>query len=95
MEQTIIDLVRTILENPVVGPAILSGVRAITGYLQLKWKGISGKEFSKGEVGATLLKYEVAMNALAAVLPADFVYIEALVVIADIVGSWGRKLLKR
>jgi len=95
MEQTIIDLVRTILENPVVGPAVLSVVRSVTGYLQLKWKGATGKDFSKGELGATLVKYEVAMNALAAVLPADFVYIEALVVIADIVGSWGRKLIRK
>jgi len=95
MEQTVIDLIRTILENPVVGPAVLSGVRALTGYLQLKWKKLSGRPFSKGELGATLLKYEVGMNALAAIIPADFVYIEALVIVADIIGSWGRKLIKK
>jgi len=85
--------VTTLLENPAVGPLILAGVRSVTGYLQKKWKGTTGKDFDKKEVGATILKYEVAINALAVLLPVDFQYVGALVLVADILGSWGRKLL--
>jgi hypothetical protein len=95
MEQTIIELVKTLLENPVIGPAIMASIRAVTGYLQIRWKSATGTEFSKGEFGATLLKYEVAINAIAVILPADFKYISAVVLVADILGSWGRKLIEK
>jgi hypothetical protein len=93
MEQTIIAFLQTLLENPVTGPAILGAVRSVTGYLQLKWKEGTGTDFDKKTFGATILKYEVAINALAAILPADFKYIGAVVLVADILGSFGRKLL--
>jgi len=95
MEQTIIAFVETLLENPIVGPAIVSSIRAATGYLQLKWKGATGMAFSRGELGATLIKYEVAINALSALLPVDFKYASALVLVADILGSFSRKLIKK
>ena len=95
MEQTIIVFIQTLLENPIVGPAIMGSVRAATGYLQLKWKGATGMTFSRGELGATLLKYEVAINALSAIMPVDFKYVSALTLIADIAGSFARKLLKK
>jgi len=95
MEQTIIDLVTTLLENPIVGPAILGLVRSATGYLQLRWKGATGMTFSRGELGATLIKYEVAINALAPLLPVDFKYASAIVLVADILGSFSRKLIKK
>jgi len=98
--QTVIDFGTTLIENPVTGPAILSGVRAITGFLQLKWKGATGMEFSRKELGATLLKYEVGINAFSVALGAfgvnvDYKGIEALALVTDILGSFSRKLLKK
>ena len=92
MEQTIIAFVTTLLENPIVGPAIMGLIRSATGYLQLKWKGATGMTFSRGELGATLVKYEVAINALSYILPVDFKYVSALTLCADILGSFARKL---
>jgi len=39
------------------------------------------------------LKYEVAINALATIIPADFKYIGAIVLVADVLGSVARKIL--
>ena len=95
MEQTIIAFVEALLENPIVGPAIVGAIRSATGYLQLKYKGATGMAFNRGELGATLLKYEVAINALSAILPMDFKYVSALTLVADILGSFSRKLIKK
>lgn len=88
--------VTTLLENPVIGSLIYAGARTCTGYLQKKWKGTTGRDFSKKELAANVLKYEVAVNGLIPVLSmfgtVDVKYVGALVLIADILGSWGRKL---
>jgi len=93
--QTAIDFIEALLENPLVGPALMGAVRSATGYLQLKYKGATGMTFNRGELGATLIKYEVAINALSAVLPMDFKYVSALTLVADIIGSFSRKLIKK
>jgi len=93
MEQTIIALLQTLLENPVTGPAIFSGLRTIEGWLNNKWMNATGESFDKRKLGATLVKYEVFINALAQILPAGYPYVGAIVLVVDILGSFAKKLL--
>ena len=93
ISDTVLTFVNTLLTNPVTGPAIIGAVRSVTGYINYKWKQKTGEDFDKAAFGATLVKYEVAINAVALILPGDFKYVGAIVLVADILGSWGRKLL--
>lgn len=88
-------LFQTVIENPVLGPALFATARTISGYLQAIWKDKTGKDFDKKEFAATLLKYEVAINAVVPLVPdKGKVCVGALVILADILGSWARKLRK-
>lgn len=84
--------IETLIANPVVGPILIGAIRSATGYIQKKWKGQTGKDFDKKVFGATLIKYSIAINAIAMLLPANYKYLSALVLVADIIASWANKL---
>jgi len=94
MEETLVAFVKAIMENPVASAFLVSLVRNVTGYLQKKWKEKTGVEYDPKVLGATILKYEVAVNALIPLLPAEYAGVVApLVVVADIVFSAAKKLV--
>lgn len=96
MLDTAVELIKVLFANPVTGPLIVGSIRGVTGYLQAKYKEHTGKAFSKAEFGATLVKYGVAVNAVSAVLPPEYASVSSgLVLLADIVQSWARKLRKK
>jgi len=98
LEQTIESLAITLLENPIIGPALVGAARSITGWLQYKLTGSKNGKFDQGSFARTLIKYEVAVNAVATLpmlfgISVDYKVVEGLTVLADVLGSWGHKLL--
>lgn len=82
-------LVEAVSENPFAAAFLASLARNVTGYLQNKLK--LGSRYNKSQIATTLLKFEVAIPALSVFLPVE--YAAAGVVLADILGSWARKLV--
>jgi len=83
---TLLDAVR---QNPFATAFLASIARNLTGFLWKKAKGES-ISYNKKEFAATLVKLEVAIPAVAVFLPTE--QAAAVVVIADILGSWANKL---
>jgi len=83
-------LVEAVSENPFAIAFLTSLARNVTGYLwnKLTYKSI---KYDKSELAKTLVKFEVVIPALSVFLPVE--YAAAGAVLADIVGSWAKKLI--
>jgi len=88
--ETLYAFYQAAIANPVARGAVFGLIRSATGYIQNKWKAKTGTEFDPKALGTTIVKYEVAVNALSALMPAE--YAGPVVVIADIVFSAAKKL---
>lgn len=89
---TLYTLLVTLFSNPIVGPIIVGALRSITGWAYNRLTGKTSDTFDPKIFGATMLKYTVAMNAIAALLPEGTPYSGAIVILADILSSWANKL---
>ena len=89
---TIVAFYQACMENPAARGFIWGLVRNVTGWIQKKWFDKTGEAYDPKILGATILKYEVAVNAVAVLLPVE--YSGPIVIIADIIWSAARKLLK-
>ncbi len=85
---TVVAVATAIVENPVAGPLVLGVIRSATGWVQKKLK--IGEDFDKKQLGATMTKYLVAVNAMNVFLPPK--YSSALVILVDIGYSVAKKL---
>ena len=95
MEQTLVAFAQAVMGNPIASAFVISVVRGITGYLQKKWKNETGKDFDRKILGATILKYEVAVNTMFLLLPIEYASVIApIVLVADIVFSAAKKMKK-
>jgi len=93
--QTAIAFVETLLENPVTAGIIMGTVRSITGWIQKKYVEKMGMPYDKKILGATILKYTVAITALTPILASfglDAKYINGLAILTDIGISFAKKL---
>ena len=88
--ETLYAFYQAIVANPIARGALFGLVRSGTGYIQKKWKEKTGSEFYPKVLGTTIVKYEVAVNALAVLIPAE--YAGPVVVLADIIFSAAKKL---
>lgn len=96
MYESLIALYEVIMANPYSRAAVFGLVRNITGYLQNKYFGQTGKPYDRKVLAATIIKYEVAINAAEQTLPLLGLPVEAVgpaIVIIDILQSWARKIL--
>ena len=89
---TIYTFLVVLFENPIVGPVIIGSLRSITGWVYNRLTGQTADTFDPKLFGATILKYSVAVNAVGALLPTDAPYAGAIVLVADILASFSRKL---
>lgn len=93
MYQTIKAFYEAVVENPVVAGALLGVLRNVSGWIQKKYFEKGGQPYDPKVLGTTIIKYEVAINALIALVPPEHsskVY--PLVLLTDIIISAGRKL---
>ena len=92
--QTVMAFAQAVMENPVASAFVVGLIRNATGYLQKTWKEKTGKDYDPKILGATILKYEVAVNAIIPLLPVEYAGVVApAVLVADIVFSAAKKLV--
>ena len=80
------------MENPAARGLIWGLIRNVTGWIQKRWYDKTGTSYDPKVLGATLLKYEVAVNAVAVLAPVE--YSGPIVIVADIIFSAAKKLVK-
>ena len=92
--QTIVAVAQAIMENPVSAAFVASLIRNASGWIQKRLMGETypGEKYDPKILGATILKYEIAVNAISTVLPVT--YATPIVLIADIVFSAAKKMKK-
>jgi len=90
--QTFVAFAQAIMENPVSAAFVVGLTRNISGWIQKRWFEKTGEKYDPKILGATLLKYEVAVNAVSVFLPPE--YVAPIVLVADIVFSAARKMKK-
>lgn len=88
--ETLYAFYQATMANPIARGAVFGLIRSGTGYIQKRWKKEIGSEFDPKAIGTTIVKYEVAVNAVAALLPVE--YAGPLVILADIIFSAAKKL---
>jgi len=89
---TLLAFYQACMENPAARGFIWGLIRNATGWIQKKWYEKTKETYDPKVLGATILKYEVAVNTVAVLLPVE--YSGPIVIIADIVWSAARKLIK-
>jgi len=95
MYESLVALAEVTWQNPYARAALYGLLRNVTGYIQKKAFGETSK-YDKKVFAATIVKYEVALNAAEQTLPLLGLPVEAVgpaVLLIDIVQSWARKIL--
>lgn len=91
----IVETVLAFATHPVVASALLGILRSSTGWIQKKYKEKTGQPYDPKVLGATILKYEIASNALIALIPPEHAAkAYPVVLLADIIFSAAKKLRK-
>ena len=96
MYESLVALYEVLMANPYSRAFLFGMARNITGYIQKKWFGQTGKAYDAKILAGTIIKYEVAINAAEQTLPLLGVPVEAIgpaIILIDIAQSWARKIL--
>ena len=91
--QTIVAFGEAIMANPVSASFLTGLTRNVSGFLQSKYYEKTKAPYDPAVLGTTILKYEIATNALFAIVPLEYQSkIAPVVLVADIIFSAARKL---
>lgn len=89
---TFVAFAQAVMENPVASSFVFGLIRSVSGWIQKRWYEKTGEPYDPKILGATILKYEVAVNAVSVLLPPEVA--APVVLVADIVFSAAKKMKK-
>jgi len=96
MYESLVALYEVLMGNPISRAAIFGLIRNATGFIQSKWAEKTGKPYDVKILAGTIIKYEVAINAVEQLAPEVGLpvgLVGPIVLVCDIIQSWARKIL--